>query len=194
MRTLNNTDPYLGKPIRSLQSMLRLLAQEDSDLLSVIPDGIYGKSTLHSVSSFQKKYGLPVTGVVNEATWQCIADAYTQALIRQGPANPLLIYLGPGQIMDEANPTEHIWLIQSMLHVLSEHFQNIPQVIVTGSNDKQTQAAVSALKKYAGLDDISGGNVDKKTWKYLTDLYRSVTADNANVIQMTSITIKNDLK
>ena len=45
---------YLGRPVRSLQTMLRQIADTDSRVLPVIPDGHYGKSTYASVRSFQE--------------------------------------------------------------------------------------------------------------------------------------------
>ena len=39
------TETFLGQPIRSLQTMLRVLAEFDADYLPLIPDGIYGAET-----------------------------------------------------------------------------------------------------------------------------------------------------
>ena len=69
-------ESFLQQPIRSLQTMLRVLAELDDRYLPVIPDGIYGQSTIAAVSNFQKNHGLPVTGVTDLDTWERISAEY----------------------------------------------------------------------------------------------------------------------
>ena len=65
-------ESFIGQPIRSLQTMLRVLAEYDESYLPMIPDGIYGPKTMAAVTHFQRKHGLPATGVTNQATWEAI--------------------------------------------------------------------------------------------------------------------------
>ena len=60
---------YAGKPIRSLQTMLRVIASVDSEEAHIIPDGIYGPQTMQAVSRFQRRHGIPVTGITDQTTW-----------------------------------------------------------------------------------------------------------------------------
>lgn len=60
---------FIGQPIRALQTMLRILSENDPSHPSVIPDGIYGPQTVSAVSAFQRIHGLPVTGVTDRITW-----------------------------------------------------------------------------------------------------------------------------
>lgn len=175
-RVIFPTDPLLGQPVRSLQTMLRLLAQEDAAIPTVIPDGIFGKSTLQSVSAFQRRYGLPVTGVANEATWQALRSAYRQARVRQEPASPLQIYLE--QPIDQ-NDLTHILLLQAMLAVITGFYPHLPAVTPTGVYDETTRAAVQALQELGELTSAAGSQVDKETWRLLTHLYRAVTTQAA---------------
>ena len=39
-------------------------------------DGIFGPKTTQAVNAVQGRLGLPVTGVVDQATWQGIYDEY----------------------------------------------------------------------------------------------------------------------
>ncbi len=71
---------YVGMPIRTLQTMLRAISRLNSGVPPVIPDGIYGANTVSSVSGFQQTFGLPVTGVVNEGTWNAIVRIYDDSL------------------------------------------------------------------------------------------------------------------
>ena len=76
------TDSFVGQPIRSLQTMLRVLAQDDGALPNLVPDGIYGQETVNAILAFQRKYGLPTTGITDQATWDAIVPAYEAAIIR----------------------------------------------------------------------------------------------------------------
>ena len=172
-RVMQNTDPLLGRPVGSLQTMLRLLSQGDSAIAPVAPDGIFGRSTLRSVTDFQRSHALPVTGTVDDAVWRALVAAYDAARVRQDAAAPLRIYLGPdAAISDDENP-QHIPLLQALLHTLHHRYAALPPVALTGRYDAQTQAAVAALLHVAGLtpDGVTG----KQTWQFLTAFYRSAT-------------------
>ena len=39
-------------------------------------DGIFGPKTTAAVNAVQSRFGMPVTGIVNQATWQRIYDEY----------------------------------------------------------------------------------------------------------------------
>ena len=91
-------ESFIGQPIRSLQTMLRVIAEDDSRLPTVVPDGIYGQSTLQAVSAFQRLYGLPVTGVTDQFTWEKMVEIFDEALIRIGKTEPLEILFEPGQV------------------------------------------------------------------------------------------------
>lgn len=71
---------FVGKPIRSLQTMIRAIGRINRSLPPVIPSGIYSQDTVQAVSSFQREYGLPVTGVVNLGTWNRIVEIYDDSL------------------------------------------------------------------------------------------------------------------
>lgn len=71
---------YVGMPIRTLQTMLRAISRLNSAVPSVVPDGIYGENTVSSVRGFQRAFGLPVTGVVNQGTWEQIVQIYDDSL------------------------------------------------------------------------------------------------------------------
>lgn len=103
MRPLSS---FVGQPIRSLQTMLRVIAEDDPTHLRIVPDGIYGPETTAAVSTFQRKHGLPVTGVTDHATWEAVVGEYTPALVRIDAAHPVDIIMNPGQVIrrGESNP------------------------------------------------------------------------------------------
>ena len=65
-------ESFVGQPIRSLQTMLRVIAERDDRQPTIIPDGIYGPDTMTAVSAFQRNHGMPITGVADQDTWESI--------------------------------------------------------------------------------------------------------------------------
>ena len=47
---MRKPESFIGQPIRSLQTMLRVIAADENRSISVIPDGIYGQDTLSEVA------------------------------------------------------------------------------------------------------------------------------------------------
>ena len=125
-------ESFVGQPIRSLQTMLRVIAEDDPSHPTVIPDGIYGPETMAAVSIFQRKHGLPATGVTDQATWEAIAQAYEPAFVRIDEAFPVNIILNPGQMIRKGERHPHLYLVQGMLQVLSQRNNSVSAPSQTG--------------------------------------------------------------
>lgn len=156
---------FIEQPIRSLQSMLRVIAEDDSRLPAVIPDGIYGPSTMQAVTAFQRMNELPQTGITNQQTWDLIVQRYEESLIRINKAEPIEILMEPGQIYRNGDRSPYIYLLQSMLTVLSFEHPSIITPEHTGTLDSSTQESLSAFQRLADLPDT--GELDKISWKNL---------------------------
>ena len=159
-------ESFVEQPIRSLQTMLRVLAEDDRRLPTVVPDGIYGPSTMQAVTAFQRQQGIPVTGIVDQFTWEQIVAAYEPALIRVGKAEPIEIILDPGQVFRRGDSSPYIYLVQSILTQLSLDHSTILPPGHSGVVDDMTSDAVAAFQLLAGLPVT--GEVDKITWKHLS--------------------------
>ena len=159
------SESFTRQPIRSLQTMLRVLSKDDASLPTVIPDGIYGPLTMQAVSTFQRKYGLPVTGIVNQQTWEAVIGKYEPALIRVSKAEPIEIILEPGQTFKRGDSSPYIYLLQAMLTQLSNDHPTIESPGISGIIDETTAASILGFQQLAGLDMT--GEIDKITWKHL---------------------------
>ena len=106
MRPLHS---FVGQPIRSLQTMLRVIAEDDPTHLRIVPDGIYGPETTAAISTFQRKHGLPVTGVTDQATWEAVVGVYSPALVRIDAAQPVDIIMNPGQVIRRGESSAGTW-------------------------------------------------------------------------------------
>lgn len=159
-------DSFIAQPVRSLQTMLRVIAQDDSRLPTVIPDGIYGPTTTNAVAAFQRLYGLQPTGITNQETWDQIVLVYEPALVRIGKAEPIEILLEPGQVIliGESNP--YIYLTQAMLSQLSTKYHKIPALSLTGILNEDTSEALSEFQRLSGLPVT--GQLDRTTWRFLS--------------------------
>lgn len=163
------TETFLGQPIRSLQTMLRVLAEFDADYLPLIPDGIYGAETMAAVTRFQRKHGLPATGVTDQATWDAVVLAYEPAHVSQTGAQVLEIMLQPGEVIRAGDDHPHLFVVQGMLHILSRQYGSVGAPGMTGNLDAATADALSTFQHLAGLPMT--GHLDKMTWKHLALQY-----------------------
>lgn len=159
------SESFLGQPIRSIETMLRVIAENDRMLPTIVPDGIYSQEDITAVSAFQRRYNLPVTGIVDQATWEAIAEQYEDAIISVGPAEPIEIIIDPGQIYRLGDSDANIYLLQSMLIYLSLFHPTINTPGHNGTLDTATSDALKGFQILSGLEPT--GELDKKTWKYL---------------------------
>lgn len=169
-------ESFVQQPVRSLQTMLRVLSKDDPQLPTVIPDGIYGPSTMIAVTAFQRREGIPVTGVVDEFTWDRIVAAYEPALIRVDKAAPIEILLDPGQIITAGERNPYVYLLQGMLAQLSADHARIPLPAHTGRLDPLTAASLRGFQDLAGLPVT--GTLDRITWHHLVRQFTLNAAGN----------------
>lgn len=162
-------DTLIGQPVRSLQTMLRILAEDDNALSPVIPDGIYGSQTRNAVAAFQRKYGIPMTGVTDQLTWERIVAEQTTALVRLGPAEPLRLILNANQVLRRGEHHPYLYLIQSMLVALGQIYGSITAPTITGILDEATADALTSFQYLSSLPQT--GELDKLTWKHLALQY-----------------------
>ena len=170
-------ESFVGQPVRSLQTMLRVIAEDDPSLPTVIPDGIYGPSTMIAVTAFQRREGIPVTGITDENTWDQIVAAYEPALIRVGKAEPIEILLEPGQVILIGESSPYIYLLQGMLAQLSKDHSDIQLPGMTGILDFDTSEALRGFQILSGLPNT--GTLDRVTWKNLVRQFTLNAVHNA---------------
>ena len=156
---------FVGQPIRSLQTMLRVLAENDDYYETLIPDGIYGKATMSAVARFQRRHGLDITGITDQDTWDAIVAVYEPALILIDDAQSIDIVLNPNQILRKGERDVNLYLVQAILMALSEIYGSIPEPSMNGLLDDATADSLSTFQMLAGLPMT--GQVDKGTWKHL---------------------------
>lgn len=158
-------ESFINQPIRSLQNMLRVIAQRDDRQPSVIPDGIYGPQTMKAVAAFQRNHTLPATGVTDQKTWDSIYAQYEPALIHVAPAQPLELVLDPGLVFHRGDSDPDLYVIQAVLLVLSQLYHSISPPSQSGVLDEATAFSIETFQEMNGLPRT--GELDKITWKHL---------------------------
>lgn len=158
-------ESFVSQPIRSLQTMLRVLAEHDDRYQTVVPDGVYSPQTMQAVIQFQRVHGLPITGVTDQRTWEEIVARYEPALIFVDHAQPVEIILNPNEVLVLGDESPYLYVAQAMLIVLSKVYGSIGRPSMTGTLDGATADSLSSFQALIGLPMT--GNLDKHTWKHL---------------------------
>ena len=158
-------ETFVGQPVRSLQHMLRILAEDDDRYFPLIPDGIDGPATIAAVSNFQRIHGLPVTGITDQDTWEAVVRHHDAAYIRIRQAEPVEIILNPGEVLRRGDESPYLHVAQALLQVLSDTYGSIPSPSRNGRLDEATADSLSSFQGLLGYPMT--GELDKLTWKQL---------------------------
>jgi len=188
---------YPGAPLRrgdvqeavvTVQVMLNRISQNYPAIPKVYPaNGVFNQSTEDAVMAFQRVFNLTPDGVVGNATWYKMVYLYVgilnlAELVSQGQTF-YQISFNPSNVLSEGSTGEAVQVLQYMLSIVSEFYDNIPATAIDGIFGPATLAAVKALQRMAGL--TPDGAVGRVTWEALYRFYVSITdavAEYTNVI------------
>ncbi len=162
-------ESFVGQPIRSLQTMLRTIAQLEPNQPTPEADGVYSPKTAASVAAFQRRRGLNPTGVTDLNTWEHIVRDFDRARIETEPAQPVQVSIDTGRVYQPGEAHHILYLVQTMLLTISLLLEEIPAPDHSGVLDKQTEQALRAFQIQSGLKPT--GTLDKQTWKALALQY-----------------------
>lgn len=173
---MTDVNSNVGQPVRSLQTMLRTISMAEPSLPPVNPDGIFGNETRRAVIAFQQAHRLKADGIVDQVTWDAVADTYEDDYVNCIEQPSLCPDLSPMQEIVPQEENCHICLVQTLLHTMAQRFENLPDTEVTGCYDAKTQDAVMQFKKLCGHEDCNS-SVDRSFFRDLFRTYRCVTGN-----------------
>ena len=155
----------------ALQYYLAYISLFIQSVLAPDTDGDFGPSTKGAVISYQRTYGLPQTGIVDERTWNSIEATYygiLESIPYEYSEGLILPY--PGRVLRVGVDGDDVRALQEYLNLISDTYPEIPRVRVDGSFGVSTAAAVRAFKK---LFDIPGNpeRVDAQSWNAIVNVY-----------------------
>ncbi len=166
-----------GGPVVTVQYFLTLLGQFVDFLPSVSVDGVYGPGTARAVSAFQEYKGLPVTGNVDERTWESLYSAYkgvVDYLDLQNQLDSVSTEPFPGVTLRRGDVGPSVRVFKNYLSYIARVFFDIPAVAQNNIFDLRTQNAVREFQRIFELPQT--GQVDEATWNTIADVYRTVRA------------------
>ena len=159
-----------GIPVTTVQYYLSIIAYFNPDLEPVPLSGNFDSGTVDAVERFQQFYGLPVTGIVDDTTWNTITKIYTEtvAALPQGyEGENAKLY--PGYFLSKGMRDENVRSLQEYLSFLGQNISALPEIPVTGYFGDQTEAAVSRFQQLYGIP-VSGA-VGPVTWYRIANEY-----------------------
>ena len=166
---MTQEEVLLGQPVSSLQYMLGELSYAHEQLPFVAVDGVFGEETLEAVMVFQREFSPPVTGRVDQKTWDDIVRYFQfwererahPRPLRAFPPRPFQIELGQQDDVME--------LVQTMFHSLSGILEGIVPEESHGYHGGQSVENVRWLQGVSGLEQT--GIMDRFAWNMLVRLY-----------------------
>ncbi len=163
-----------GIPVRTVQYYLSIIAYFNQNLEPVPISGYFDSSTVAAVERFQNYYGLEVTGIVDNATWNTISRIYTETVnsLPEGyQGDNAKLY--PGYFLTLGMRNQNVTDLQTYLSAIAQNINAIPSVSVTGYYGEQTENAVSEFQRLYGIP-VSGA-VGPVTWYQIAREYDALT-------------------
>ena len=152
-----------GQNVRLVQFWLKIARTVYTSLANVTVDGKFGSATAAAVRRFQSYFGLTSDGVVGRITWNKLYEVYNDI------ANRLLSSsLRPGEypgVLRTGSSGTAVRELQFYLYLMSAYESSIPPVSIDGKFGADTERAVRAYQRFAGL--TVDGVVGRTTWNSL---------------------------
>lgn len=161
-----------------LQYYLSYIALFYPSVPSVVPDGDFGYATEEAVKAYQRTFGLPETGIVNEITWYSIEDTYYE-ILRSSPYifSDGLILPYPGRVLRVGIDGNDVRALQEYLNYIGRTYKEIPPIKVDGVFGAETEAAVIAFVRLFNLP-TSPGRVNAQVWDAIISVYDDLYTGN----------------
>ena len=164
------TSPYETQAIFNLQRYLRGVSRFDPDIPSVDEDGIFGDATRESLEAFQRKYGLPITGVADAETWARLFDEYLSTVEATTRPEPVYIFprFPPDYSVRRGDANVVVAVIQMLLRdVIILYGEDATRLPLDGIYGELTEEAVKNFQRIHRLP--ANGRVDRVTWNRLAE-------------------------
>ena len=162
-----------GTDVLRIQYYLLVISDALSDLSVPQPviTGIYDTATQNTVRGFQQYYGLPVTGNIDEQTWNAIVKYYYDL---ENTLSTDRKY--PGYLIKNSSKGRNVIYIQNALNAIGGRIPGFTTIRVDGAFGNGTESAVRLFQTYYGL--TPDGIVGEQTWNKLTQEYNAYAYDD----------------
>ena len=155
-----------GIEVEHIHYYLDAIAFLDPDIPRLKTNSIYNDNSITMVKAFQKKYGLPVTGIFTYRDWNKLKDVYNNIL--KNLNNEFVNDLYPDNFLSLGSKGEDVVRFQKYLLAICRYDHSIPGVRVNGIFDDLTNSSVLKLQRDLGLDE--NGIVGPILWRKVVEL------------------------
>ena len=155
-----------GIEVEHIHYFLDAIAFLDPDIPRLKTNSIYNDNSITMVKSFQKKYGLPVTGVFTYKDWNKLKEVYDKILKNLNTEYVSDLY--PDNFLSIGSSGEDVVKFQRYLLSICRYDHSIPGVRVNGVFDDLTNRSVLKLQRDFGLEE--NGIVGPILWKKVVEL------------------------
>lgn len=155
-----------GIEVEHIHYYLDAIAFLDPDIPRLKTNSIYNDNSITMVKAFQKKYGLPVTGIFTYRDWNKLKDVYNNIL--KNLNNEFVNDLYPDNFLSLGSKGEDVVRFQKYLLSICRYDHSIPGVRVNGIFDDLTNSSVLKLQRDLGLDE--NGIVGPILWRKVVEL------------------------
>ena len=156
------------------QSYLRNIGRLDSDISRVVPDGIFATETTEAVKSFQKKYGLPETGIIDFELWELIKSKNSEAVFIASEPVQIAPITNADLPLTIGTDSTLVYTLHLMLNNVASRYDNFTPLPLQSLFDENTEREVKRWQRV--ISHTESGEVDKVTWNYLAEFYLLPTA------------------
>ena len=161
-------EEMVADPVRSLQYMLRRISHRHPFLPELQPNSRFDDRTLEAVMLFQKYFSPPVTGIVDQKTWEDIRDEWLD--VERELADPRVLRGFPKQQQAAVGESkEFLHVAQAMFQTLSRLFEGVQEERIDGIHSGNSVENALWLQQRAGLP--ATGDMNRETWDALVRLY-----------------------
>ncbi len=183
-----NAPSYPGIPLREgdssnavqeIQVRLNRIARNYPGIPIISPaDGNFTAATTESVKKFQQVFGLTPDGIIGNATWYRIIYIYA-SVKRLAELDSEGIAAGEipqrfDRLLSLGDSGLEVSVIQYYLRVISNYYDTVPSLEITGTFDTATETSVRAFQQTYGL--VNDGIVGQNTWNDIYRAYRGIVA------------------
>ena len=151
------------------QSFLRNIARLDRDISPVVPDGIFATETTDAVKSFQKKYGLEETGIINFETWELIKSKNSEAIFTASEPIQIVRITNDDLPLTMGMDSTLVYTLHLMLNNVARKYDNFTPLPLQSLFDENTEREVKRWQRV--ISHPESGQVDKVTWNNLAEFY-----------------------
>ena len=168
---------YVGNPVLAIQRDLKRIRQNYPAIPEITTTlGIYDEETENAVRKFQEIFDLPITGIVDKATWYKIKYIYTSVkklsdLYSEGLSIEEATFLYTDRL-DYGDTGIEVEYIHYFLDALAFLDKDIPRLPTNSIYNNNTVTMVKAFQKKYNLPVT--GIFTYQDWTVLKNAYRSI--------------------